>query len=269
MQPWFKGFNGSITKTGEKTYLCKGSYKVLDAKTIEITELPVGRWTEDYKEILNKLVIERGSKDSKGIIVDYENQSTDHSVYFKVYLKPGYLSTAQWSDGDIDKIEKDFKLTTTKQTSLTNIHLYNEDNTITRYHDIETIVRDYSKVRLELYEKRKEYQLQELEKQIHLLTAKSRFILDVVEERIAIYRQTKDKIKEQLVSKEYPFINESYDYLLKLPIYSLTKEEIDKLLQEKGDLESQYSELSNKTTKDIWMSELSSFEKEYSKFLKK
>ena len=47
-------------------------------------------------------------------------------------LKPGYLSKAQWSEGEIDKIEKDFKLTTTKQTSLTNIRLYNENNTITR-----------------------------------------------------------------------------------------------------------------------------------------
>lgn len=269
MHPWFKGFNGSITKTGDKTYLCKGSYKVLDSKTIEITELPVGRWTEDYKEILNKLVIERGSKDSKGIIVDYENQSTDHSVYFKVYLKPGYLSTAQWSDGDIDKIEKDFKLTTTKQTSLTNIHLYNEDNTITRYHDIETIMRDYSKVRLDLYKNRKDYQLQELQSQIQLISAKCRFILDVVEERITIYKQTKANIREQLVSKEYPLINNSYDYLLKLPIYSLTKEEIDRLLLEKQYLEAQYSELFNKTTKDIWLDELTAFEKEYSKFLKK
>ena len=75
MYPWFKGFTGSIIKTGEKTFMSKGRYNVLDNKTIEITELPIGRWTEDYKEILNKLVIERG-KNEKGIILDYENQST-------------------------------------------------------------------------------------------------------------------------------------------------------------------------------------------------
>ena len=268
MQPWFKNFKGSIVKTGDKTYLCKGCYKVLDSTTLEITELPIGRWTEDYKEILNKMVIERGSKDSKGIIVDYENQSTDHSVYFKVYLKPGYLSKAQWSEGEIDKIEKDFKLTTTKQTSLTNIHLYNENNTITRYYDIETIMKDYSKIRLELYSKRKQYQLNELDKQIVLLSAKCRFILDVVEERLTIYKQSKENIKSQLEQKEYPLIQDSYDYLLKLPIYSLTKEEIDKLIHQKQDLESQHSELSSKSTKDIWLSELDIFEKEYCKFLK-
>ena len=39
------------------------------------------------------MVIERGAKEtSKNIIIDYENQSTDDSVYFKVKLKPGYLS---------------------------------------------------------------------------------------------------------------------------------------------------------------------------------
>ena len=43
MKPWFKGSKGSIIKTGDKTYLCKGSYKVIDSTTIEITELPVGR----------------------------------------------------------------------------------------------------------------------------------------------------------------------------------------------------------------------------------
>jgi len=270
MEPWFKNFKGTIVKTGDKTYLCKGSYKVLDATTIEITELPVGRWTEDYKEILNKMVIERGAKEtSKNIIIDYENQSTDDSVYFKVKLRPGYLSKAQWSDGDIDKIEKDFKLTTTKQTSLTNIHLYNEHNTITKYSDVETIMKEYSKVRQELYKKRKDYQLNELNKQIVLLSNKCRFIMDVVDEHITIYKQTKDKIKEQLVERDYPKVNKSYDYLLNLPIYTLSKEEIDKLLKEKDLLLTQHTLLTNQSTKDMWLEELDLFEKGYSKFLKK
>ena len=67
----------------------------------------------------------------------------------------------------------------------------------------------------------------------------------------------------------YPQINESYDYLLKLPIYTLSKEEIDKLLKEKELLLTQHTLLSNQTTKDMWIEELELFEIEYSKFLKK
>ena len=96
----------------------------------------------------------------------------DHSVYFKIHLKPGYLSTAQWSETDIDKVEKDFKLTSTKHTSLTNIHLYNDKNTITKYNSVESIMRDYCHIRLNLYEKRKQYQLQQLDKDIKLISAK-------------------------------------------------------------------------------------------------
>ena len=72
----------------------------------------------------------------------------------------------------------------------------------------------------------------------------------------------------QLVDKDYPEINESYDYLLKLPIYTLTKEEIDKLLKEKDNLIKQHEELSALSSKDMWLNEINTFEKEYSKFLK-
>ena len=250
--------------------MSKGIYNVLDNSTIEITELPIGRWTEDYKEILNKMVIERsGKNEGKGIILDYENQSTDHSVYFKVYLKQGYLSTAQWSEGDVDKIEKDFKLTTTKHTSLTNIHLYNEQNTITKYNDTESIMREYCKVRLDLYKKRKDYQLQELNKHIVLITAKCKFILDIINESIIIQKRSKDNIIQQLVDRNYSMINESFDYLLKLPIYILSQEEIDKLMKEKDDLNEEYQELEKKTIEEMWLDELYIFEKLYKKFLKK
>ena len=93
--------------------------------------------------------------------------------------------------------------------------------------------------------------------------------MDVVEDRIIIYKQTKQNIKEQLEIGNFPLIHDSYDYLLKLPIYSLTKEEIDKLLKEKDGLTKQHTELSVLSAKDMWLGELTTFEKEYSKFLKK
>ena len=267
MDPWFQGFKGSIVKTGEKSYMSKGVYKVLNNQTLEITELPIGRWTEDYKEILNKMMVERGDKSGKGIILDYENQSTDHSVYFKVTVKPGYLASAQWSEGDIDKIEKDFKLTTTKYTSLTNIHLYNEDNTITRYDDVESIMREYCRVRLKLYATRKQHQLSELERKIQMISAKCQFILDIVNDVIVVNKQSKSAIQQQLSDKEYPKFQDSYDYLLKLPIYTLSQEEIDRLLKERCDLETLHKELNGMTTQEIWFDELKLFEKVYGKLM--
>ncbi len=268
MEPWFKGFKGTIVKTGDKTYMSKGKYNILDALTMEITELPIGRWTEDYKSILDKLTIERGDKSSKGIILDYENQSTDKTVYFKVHLKPGYLSTAQWSESDIDRIEKDFKLTTTKYTNLTNIHLYNENNTITKYNTIEEIIREYCKVRLNLYEKRKIYQLDKLENSIKVISAKCRFILSIIEGSIIIQKRTKQDIQKQLEDGKYPLINDTYDYLIKLPIYTLSKEEIERLQEEKDKLETEYHILNETTKEQLWLSELNDFSKMYNKFIK-
>jgi DNA topoisomerase II len=270
MIPWFQGFKGTIIKTGDKTFMSKGIYNILNKNTIEITELPIGRWTEDYKEILSKMVIERsGKNEGKGIIIDYENQSTDTNVYFKVYLKHGYLSEAQWSEDDADKIEKDFKLTSTKHTSLTNIHLYNETNTIQKYDDTESIMREYCRIRVELYGKRKEYQLKSLDNSIIVISAKCKFILDVIEGTILIQKKTKASIIQQLTEHTFPLIHESYDYLLKLPIYTLSQEEIDKLMKEKDELIEERDELSNMSLNDIWLLELSVFEKYYKKFLKK
>jgi len=268
MQPWFKGFKGQIIKTGEKTYMSKGCYNVLDARTLEITELPIGKWTEDYKQFLDKLLIDRTDKGNKGIIVDYENQSTDKTVYIKVHLKPGYLSTAQWSDTDIDKVEKDFKLTSTKYTSLTNIHLYNKHNTITKYHSVEDIMREYCELRLDLYGKRKAHQLHELEKDIRVLSAKCRFILEIIEGLMIVQKRTKQNILDQLSERGYPMNSNSYDYLIKLPIYTLSQEEIAKLQAEKESLVSEHDDLQKTTREQLWITELGEFSKLYKKFLK-
>jgi len=40
---------------GGKGYLCHGIYTVLSDDELEITELPVGKWTRDYKNFLEEL----------------------------------------------------------------------------------------------------------------------------------------------------------------------------------------------------------------------
>jgi hypothetical protein len=54
--PYYLGFNGSIKKTDNNSYISKGVYKWIDNETLEITELPIGTWTEDYKEFLENMI---------------------------------------------------------------------------------------------------------------------------------------------------------------------------------------------------------------------
>ena len=53
-------FQGSIelvaTKESGRTYTITGMYELLDATTIRITELPVKKWTQDYKEFLEGMM---------------------------------------------------------------------------------------------------------------------------------------------------------------------------------------------------------------------
>lgn len=59
MHPWYKGFTGTIEpkeKVGNHVskYLVKVPYEV-DGNELRVTDLPIGKWTRDYKNFLEKL----------------------------------------------------------------------------------------------------------------------------------------------------------------------------------------------------------------------
>lgn len=56
MTPWFRGFKGTIERTAEDKYKVTGVLNKIDDTTVEITELPIRRWTQDYKEMLEEWV---------------------------------------------------------------------------------------------------------------------------------------------------------------------------------------------------------------------
>ena len=79
MMPYYKGFTGKITKKMEKDrlkFITKGKYSIKDEQVI-ITELPIGKWTHDFKEYIEDIL-----KKEDSWILDYENHSTDKKVNF-------------------------------------------------------------------------------------------------------------------------------------------------------------------------------------------
>ncbi len=252
--PWYLGFTGNIEKTDKGTFISKGKYNWIDSDTLEITELPIGIWTEDYKEFLETLI-----SNNANFLKSVENHYTSKNVKFTLHF-----------NGDIrtklgDKFETEFKLISSKNMSINNMHLYNSHGAIKKYENTSYILKEWSLMRITKYDERKKYQIKILEKDHNMLSTKIRFIIDVIEGRIQIMNKKITDISQRLVELKYPKINEintedtndnGYNYLLKMPISQLTYDRKIILEKEVSDLVDKINELKNTSIEKIWKEEL-------------
>jgi DNA topoisomerase-2 len=58
-----------------------------------------------------------------------------------------------------------------------------------------------------------------------------------------------------------------YKYLLKLPMDSVSEENVEKLRTEKEKKEKELAHLESKTTQNLWQDDLAELEEEYKKFM--
>ncbi len=311
MTPWYRGFTGNIKKIGANRWLSKGVYSVINNTTIEITELPIGLWTQNFKAHLDKLeggsksevTIERkrGSKsapakkpiqkekdkeDDEKIIKSYENFSSESVIKFIVKFDPTKLN--QLLDGfdknGVNNLEKELGLTTTITCNNT-MNLYDENNKLKHFESAEDILKYYYTHRLHYYELRRLNNIKNLEADLFLLSTRARFILDVIKEVVKVRNVPKNEVIKQLEDLEYPKMvdkvlkelkdidpnelgnNSGYEFLIGMPIYSMTKEKVDELLKEKELKNMDLEVLKAKTNKTIWEEDLKTFEEEYKKHM--
>ena len=274
MDPWWQGFNGTISKIDDYNYEIYGSWSI-NGNKLTITELPVGEWTSNYKEFLEKMLNDiplRSQVDTKKTkkvkkenpFISYKDNNTDSKVHFELTFEDGYLE----DNSEIDKLYHLYK-----KYSITNMHLYGPEGHIKHYNTVEDIIKDYYKIRLALYSDRKAHQLAIIEHQLKLISYKVKFILLVVNKKLEINNKKRSDIEEHLVKAKFPQLARSkdddkisYDYLLTMPIYNLTMEKINELKQQEQDKETEYNTLDSKSPKDIWISELDVLESEYNKW---
>ena len=178
MTPWYRGFNGPVRLLREtNTYQFAGTYSYRLPDRLEITELPIKKWTRCFKSYLEELA----QKDEIDEIREYHQ---DNAVKF-VLTVPNLKQILQQDGG----IEKKFKLVST--ISANNMVLFDAESRIKKYSDEVEIMEEYFPVRLALYGKRKRYQLAVMRKDLQVFENKCRFIEGVNRNEIHLREKTK------------------------------------------------------------------------------
>ena len=267
IEPYYEGYKGTIIKVEEHKYLFKGVYERKGIDEIEITELPIGVWTDDYKLYLEKLMDDTREKNGKNtpIIKEYKDMSTDVNVNLIIKFNKGILDKleAQQVNTHYNGLEKALNLITSKTTS--NMHLFDSKQKLKKYHTIYDIIEDYYSIRMIYYDKRKQYQLEQYEREIKLLSNKAKFIMEQCNDELDLRRKKRNEVVKLLEDRGYDKLENDvdYKYLRNMPIDSVIEENITKLLNEKEEKEKEYDKLYTSSTNTIWLNELLELEEEY------
>lgn len=273
--PFYLGFTGSIItqtkKDKDSAFASRGLYRWVDDTTVEITELPIGTWTQDYKEYLESLIAANSQ-----VLKDFESHYTAQSIRFILKLHAGVRKAVEAN------FETEFKLISTKNLSLNNIHLYNEKGAIQKYKDTNAVIREWAHTRLAKYLARKEHQIKTMEHVYMILSAKVRFIQDIIDEKLKIMNKKIKEVEAQLVAAKYPAIADdpspqdaagggddaptnaaataaaapNYSYLTRMPINQLTFEKKQALEKEAADINMKITTLRETPIHHIWRKEL-------------
>jgi DNA topoisomerase-2 len=264
--PFYEGFNGSIRKISEQKYLIKGCYEKLAEDKIRITELPVGSWTMPYTTFLETLM--DGSTDKAGkkiapTIKDFTSISTEVTVDFTVVFPKGKLVELEASSdaNGCNGLEKLLKLFTTVST--TNMHMFNSDCKLHKYATVEEIIEDFYGVRMDLYKKRKTHLVEAMEKKLVKLSNRARYIQETLKGTVDLRRKKAEQVTELLTGMNFAQLDGDFKYLIKMPMDSVTEENVANIMKEKTDTEAELAALKAKTLENMWLDELDELEKQY------
>ncbi|KAL9179376.1 hypothetical protein ACHAXT_008666 [Thalassiosira profunda] len=287
IKPWVRGFEGSLTvDTTRGAYATEGILETTSKSSLAITELPIGVWTNDYKETLVKML-------KKAEIKGFSENHTTTSVSFDVQMNMSRLQRLLKGD-----LHKTFKLRNALSTR--NMHAFTTDTKIALYKSPHEIADAFFPVRLDLYADRKSVLESNMEHSATLMRNKARFIEAVAADEIDLLHGRKSKEATNALLEEMEFAKSSeldaiklnntvtkrrleastsavidgstadetdakesakeYDYLLNMPLSSLTSEKIEGLNEEASKTDAKLDKIKNTTPADLWREDLDKLE---------
>ncbi|KAF2864297.1 type II DNA topoisomerase [Piedraia hortae CBS 480.64] len=285
MTPWFRGWTGRTEQTKETQFTFHGTVTITGENQVEITELPVRTWTQDFKDKLEDII---KAEKAPSFIKDYTEYNTPERVHFVVKIEEKYMSDSE------DKIMELFKLSRPMATS--NLVAFDAQGRIHKYATPLDILEEFYQTRLVLYQRRRRHMLDVLENELAKFTNQARFILMIIDNKLVVSKKKKDVLVaelDRLNFKRFPKVADArkngeleeildedkneedveeaesnaaandFDYLLGMAIWSLTQERVEKLKKQISDKEEEIDILQKKSPKDLWKEDLDGLQAEW------
>jgi DNA topoisomerase-2 len=196
-------------------------------------------------------------------IKDFTSVCTEVSVDITVIFPRGSLGELESSvdDNHCNGVYKLLKLSTTVST--TNMHMFNCKSRLHKYENVQEIIDEFYGVRMSLYDKRKTYLVQNMEKKLVRLSNRARYIQETLNGSIDLRRKKSTDVSVLLEGMSFVKIEGDYKYLVKMPMDSVTDENVSSIMKEQADTEMELSKLRKTTLEQMWLHELTTLKTHY------
>lgn len=215
VSPKVNEFNGTFEQdvNNHKCWYINGKFERKNTYTVHVTEIPISFTYDKYEQYLDKLV------DNK-TIVSYEDNSSGN-VSYMIKFKRGELS---------DKTDEEIiKILSLRENYHESLSTLDENGELKIFDRVSELIEYFVKFRLTFYDKRKQLMIDKHRRELSIMSNRGRFIKAILDGKIEINNKKKDDIISDIEKVGIDKVDDSYDYLLRMPIYSLTQELYNKL----------------------------------------
>jgi DNA topoisomerase-2 len=266
LKPWYRGFKGTVERLSSGKYQTIGCYTFDDGKrSLTITELPIGVWTDDYKEFIEEMLADK----QDDTVSDIRYGNSDVIVNIEIIISPKAYGAVR--EMETEELLSKFKLSS--KLSCTNMYLFNHQGIITKYNNVYEILKEFYSIRLNFYEKRRSHIIAVLKYELMILSNKVKFIQHVKAGKINLRTIADASLLSYLVDNEFDQNNGVYGqpledqrsaiptlkefaYLIDMPIRSITNENATKFQQQQVAKEKELKDTLLMTAKGMWQLDL-------------
>jgi DNA gyrase/topoisomerase IV subunit A len=246
--PWNREFAGDceLVDPEKFSWVFSGKYEVKNTTTVTITELPPSITYEKFDQHLIDL------EDTRRI-ASYENNCKSNINYVLKFRRED-LKTL----GDSVRLKRLLKM---EERQTENFTVLDEFGKLKIFNSAIEIIEYFVKFRLSFYDKRKQHIIDTLNQELTVLSNRAKFVKAIIEGKLKVNNVPRKEIILYLQTADFDEVNGSYQYLLSMPIHSLTKETYEDLLGAVVQKEKELDEIKKKEPIQMYREDLQELKK--------